>query len=52
MDRSNAVFPTLAGPGLGSGEFAWGLPFFLGRTVFVGLDGRSSPLGRGPFVAH
>jgi Protein of unknown function (DUF3443) len=48
----NAVFPTLAGPGLGSGEFDWGLPFFLGRTVYVGLEGKASPLGAGPYVAH
>jgi hypothetical protein len=48
----DAVFPTLAGPGLGSGEFDWGLPFFLGRAVYVGLEGRASPLGTGPYVAH
>lgn len=53
LDKANnAVFPTLAGPGLGSGEFDWGLPFFLGRAVYVGLEGRSSPLGTGPYVAH
>jgi uncharacterized protein DUF3443 len=49
---SNAVFSTLAGPGLAGGEFDWGLPFFMGRAVYVGFEGMSSPLGAGPFVAH
>jgi hypothetical protein len=35
---------------LGS-SFDWGLPFFLGRTVFVAFDGRSTPAGTGPFWA-
>lgn len=53
LDKSsNAVFPTLAGPSLGGGEFDWGLPFFLGRSVYVGFEGRDSPLGTGPYVAH
>ena len=35
---------------LGS-SFDWGLPFFLGRTVFVAIQGRSTPAGTGPFWA-
>ena len=47
---SDAVFPTLGGPN--GGSFDWGLPFFYGRNVFVGLEGRSTPGGSGPFWAY
>jgi hypothetical protein len=35
-----------------SGEFDFGLPFFLGRTVFVGLEGASSSLGTGTYWSY
>jgi hypothetical protein len=38
----NNVFVELGGTGSG---FDWGLPFFYGRNVFVGIEGMSSPLG-------
>jgi hypothetical protein len=49
----NSVFNNLAGPNTAvSGTFDWGLPFFLGRTVYTGIAGRNSVLGQGPYWAY
>ena len=48
IHTGNAVFTNLGGP---SSTFDWGLPFFLGRIVFVGIEGQLSTLGTGPFYA-
>lgn len=48
-NNPNYVFNNVGGP-LGN-SFDWGLPFFLGRMVYVGLEGRSSSLGTGPYWA-
>ncbi len=47
---SNNVFSDLAAsePGM----FDWGLPFFLGRNVYIGLEGTSSSLGEGPYWGY
>jgi len=50
FDTNNAAFNDLAGPD--TGDFAWGLPFFFGRKTFVGIEGQSSPGGRGPYWAY
>jgi hypothetical protein len=50
IDSSAAVFNNLAGPN--PGMFDWGLPFFFGRTVFIGIEGQSSAAGTGPYWAY
>jgi hypothetical protein len=32
--------------------FAWGFPFFIGRNVYVAVDGAATPGGKGPYVAY
>jgi hypothetical protein len=46
----NNAFNNLGGPD--TGQFDWGLPFFLGRTTFIGIEGQSSPGGIGPYWAY
>jgi hypothetical protein len=46
-----AAYAELAGGG-GSTRFTWGLPFFYGRTVYVGFEGRTSGSFTGPYYAY
>lgn len=50
FQSANSAFSNLGGPD--SGDFDWGLSFFFGRTVFIGIEGQSSPAGTGPFWAY
>jgi hypothetical protein len=50
----NSVFMNMAGSG-GTGAnaiFDWGLPFFFGRNVYVGIENSSSSLGTGSYWAY
>ena len=50
MSSPNNVFADLGGSDVG--EFDWGLPFYLGRDVYLGIDGTTSSLGNGPYWAY
>jgi hypothetical protein len=48
-DPNDTVFPNLGGTA--DGMFDWGLPFFLGRNVYVAILGQSAPGGTAPYWA-
>ncbi len=49
---SNRVFFNLGGP-IPNSQFDWGLPFFLGRNVYIGIEDKVIPgLATGPFWAY
>ncbi|HVJ06180.1 MAG TPA: DUF3443 family protein [Candidatus Saccharimonadales bacterium] len=55
LNSNNDVFSNLAGTGTDpqiGPYFDWGLPFFLGRKVFVAFDGASAGGTAGPFWAY
>lgn len=54
-NKSAWVFPSMAGSsGSGgmNGLFDWGLPFYLGRNVYLGIENTNSTLGTGPYWAY
>lgn len=48
---SFSAFNDIAGSNI-AGSFDWGLPFFYGRRVYFGFEGRSASAGSGPFNAY
>ncbi len=55
LNSNGAAFDNVAGTYDGGSKFDgfdWGLPFFFGRTVYLSIDGTSSPLGPGPYTAY
>jgi hypothetical protein len=51
FNTNDTAFNDLGGPG-SNGSFAWGFPFFLGRAVYVALQGATTPGGAGPYFAY
>lgn len=53
-DAGNIVSASFAGSDGSDTDsyFDWGLPFFFGRQVFVGIENTSSTLGTGPYWAY
>jgi hypothetical protein len=52
VDTGNRVFYDLAGT-FGGNFFDFGLPFFFGRNVYMGIDGQTTlHVGTGPFFAY
>ena len=45
---ANFAFNNLGGTNA-SNAFDWGLPFFFGRKVYIGIETTSSSLGTGPY---
>jgi hypothetical protein len=46
-----AAFTGLAGGG-GSSSFVWGMPYFYGRKIYVGIDQRTAGVYTGPYFAY
>ena len=40
------------GGGPGSTNFVWGMPFFYGRTIYIGIDGQVAGAYTGPYYAY
>jgi uncharacterized protein DUF3443 len=51
-NESYTVFDDLAATGQDNTSFDWGFPFFIGRAVYVALQGSATPGGKGPYFAY
>lgn len=48
----NAAAFTNLGGGRGSTTFTWGMPFFYGRKIYIGIEQRAAGSVTGPFYAY
>jgi len=48
LSTSKSVFSDISGPS--TFGFDWGLPFFMGRNVFVGIEGKAGLGTTGPYI--
>jgi hypothetical protein len=52
LNEDFTAAPTLAGTFPSSAQtFDWGLPFYFGRTVYTAIEGATTSVGTGPYVA-
>jgi hypothetical protein len=51
-NASYTAFDDIALEGVDNDTFDWGFPFFIGRNVYVALDGADTPGGKGPYFAY
>jgi hypothetical protein len=49
--QSAVAFTDLAGGG-GSSDFIWGMPYFFGRKIYIGLESRAAGSYTGPYFAY
>jgi len=48
--NATALIDLAGGPG--STNFIWGMPFFYGRQVYVGIEARVAGIYTGPYYAY
>jgi len=48
---NNVAYSNLGGTAAMGGYFDWGLPFYFGRNVYTSIEGQSTSVGTGLFVA-
>jgi hypothetical protein len=51
FESTFTAFPDLAGTNPTPGSFDWGLPFFYGRRIANAIEGYTTSVGTGPYVA-
>jgi hypothetical protein len=52
ISESVSAFPGLGGTSATPNSFDWGLPFFYGRRVAIAIEGSTTSVGSGPYIAY